>query len=70
LLDEIRNRDLSKVDAFDVKSLEDEGRSQSNSEKTKDFVDLDLMNFKSNSYKMTIHLEYFPPAIDVTKCMS
>lgn len=47
---------------FDVKSLEDEGRAQSISAKIRDFFDLDLMNSISNFYKMTIHLEYFPPS--------
>jgi len=59
-LGKIRNRYSSKIDAYDVKSLEDEGRSQSNLAKTRDFFDLDLMNSKSNSCKITIHLVYFP----------
>ena len=59
--DPIRNKELSGIDGSDVVALLSEGRSQRSSAKTKDFFDLDLMNSKSNSYKMTIHFEYFPP---------
>lgn len=58
--DKIRNRDSSKIDGSTYESMEVEGRSQSNSAKTNDFFDLDLMNSKSNSYKITFHFEYFP----------
>ena len=30
--------------------------------KTSDLVDLAVVNSKSNSYRITIHLEYFPPS--------
>ena len=59
--DLIRNRDSSRIDGSDVVAVLSEGRSQRSSAKTKDFFDLDLMNSKSNSCKMTIHFEYFPP---------
>ena len=60
--DLIRNRDSSGIDGSDVVAVLSEGRSQRSSAKTKDFFDLDLMNSKSNSCKMTIHFEYFPPS--------
>ena len=59
--DPIQNRDSSIIDGSDVVSVLSEGRLQRSSEKTKDFFDLDLMNYKSNSLKMNIHFEYFPP---------
>ena len=30
--------------------------------KTSDLVDLAVVNTKSNSYRITIHLEYLPPS--------
>ena len=59
--DPIRNKDSSGIDGSDIVAVLSEGRSQSSSAKTKDFFDLDLMNSKSNSYKLTIHFGYFPP---------
>lgn len=59
--DPIRNRDLSGIDGFDVVAILLEGMSQRSSVKTKDLFELDLMNSKSNSYKMMIHFEYSPP---------
>ncbi len=60
-LDDIRNKDSSMIDALDVESLDDDGKSHSNSAKTRDFFDLDFMNSRSNSCKIAIHFEYFPP---------
>jgi len=40
---------------------EEEGREKINSAKTNDFLDLEVVNTKLNSWRMTIHLEYFPP---------
>ena len=60
--DPIRNRDLSGINGSDVVSVLLERRSHRSSAKTKDFFDLDLINSKSNSCKMTIHFEYFPPS--------
>lgn len=59
--DEIRNIDSSGIGSLDVVSFLAVGRSQISSKKTKDFFDLDLMNSKSNSCRMKIHLEYLPP---------
>ena len=59
--DLIRNRDSSRIDGSDIVAVLSQGRSQRSSAKTKDFFDLDLMNSKSNSYKMMIHFEYLPP---------
>ena len=64
------NRDSSEIDGSDVVGILSEGRSQRCSAKTKDFFDLDLMNSKSNSCKMTIHFESPPPIIDVIRYRS
>ena len=68
--DLIRNRESLGIDGSDVVAVLSEGRSQRSSAKTKDFFDLDLMNSKSNSYKMTIHFEYLPLVINMKKCKS
>ena len=60
--DPIRNRDSLGIDGSDIVVVLSEGRSQRSSAKTKDFFYLDLMNSKSNSYKMKIHFEYSPPS--------
>ena len=60
--DLITNKYSSRMDGFDVDSMLLEGRSQISSVKTKEFFDLDLINSKSNSYKMIIHFEYFHPS--------
>ena len=60
-LEDIRNKDSSTNVSLDVELLDDDGKSHSNSAKTRDFFDLDFMNSRSNSCKITIHLEYFPP---------
>ena len=57
----IRNKDSSGMDGSVVDSVLLEGRSEVSSVNTKYFFDLDLMNSKSNSCKMMIHFEYFPP---------
>jgi hypothetical protein len=56
----IRKSDSSGMVSSVKLSVVGEGRSQINSVKTKDFLDLDLSNSKSNSCRMKIHLEYFP----------
>ena len=58
--DLIKNRDSLGIDGSDIVAVLSEGRSQRSSAKNKDIFDLDLMNSKSNSCKMTIHFEYFP----------
>ena len=57
----IRNKDLSAMGSSATVSVSVEGKSHINLEKTKDFFALDFSNSKSNSYRMTIHLEYLPP---------
>jgi hypothetical protein len=52
----IRNREYATV------FVSVEGRSHINSTKTKDFFDLVHSNSKSNSWRITIHLDYFPPS--------
>lgn len=42
LLDNIINKYSSMIVALDVESLDDDGKSHSNSAKTRDFFDLDL----------------------------
>ena len=58
----IRNIDSSGIDGSDIVSILLQGRSQRSSAKTKELFDLDLINSKSNSSKMTIHFEYSPPS--------
>ena len=40
---------------------ESEGRKQIKSAKTNDFFELEIVNSKSNSWRMTIHFDYFHP---------
>ena len=61
LLEDIRNKFSSTIASSDVASLDDDGRSQSNSVNTRAFFDLDFLNSKSNSCGIAIHFEYFPP---------
>ena len=61
LLEDIRNKDSSTIVSSDVASLDDDGRSHSNFMKTRDFFDLDFVNSRSNSCKMSIHFEYLSP---------
>ena len=61
-LDDTRNKDSSTIDALDVESLDDDGKSHSNSAKTKDFFDLNFTNSRSNSCKIAIHFEKLPPS--------
>jgi len=60
-LEDIRNKDSSTIVVLDVESLDDDGKSHSNSVKTRAFFDLDFMNSISNSCQTAIHFEYFPP---------
>ena len=39
-----------------------QGRSHISSEKTKDFLEVLLENSNSNSWRITIQCEYFPPS--------
>lgn len=55
--DEIKNNESSVIEFLDVDSKPPLGRSQINLVKTKGFFDLDLLNSRSNTYRMTIHLE-------------
>jgi hypothetical protein len=57
----IRKRDSSGKESSATFSVSVEGRSHISSAKTKDFLDLARSNSKSNSWRITIHLEYFPP---------
>ena len=48
-LDDVRNKDSTTIDALDVESLDDDGKSHSNSAKTRDFFDFDFTNSRSKS---------------------
>ena len=48
-LEDIRNKDSSTMVSSNVSSLDDDGRSHSNSVKTRDFFDLDFTYSRSNS---------------------
>ena len=39
-----------------------DGNEQSNSAKKRDFLDLVVVNSKSNSLRIMIHFEYLPPS--------
>lgn len=41
---------------------EDQGRLQISLAKTRDFLDFDMKNSKSKSWRITIQFEYFPPS--------
>jgi hypothetical protein len=58
----IRKRDSSGKESSTTFSVSVQGRSHIISENTKDFLDLAHLNFKSKSWRITIHLEYFPPS--------
>jgi hypothetical protein len=58
----IRKRDSSGKESSATFSVSVEGRSHISSVKTNDFLDLAHSNSKSNSWRITIHLEYFPPS--------
>lgn len=60
--DKIKNKNSSGMEFSDVDLESTVGRSQISSTKAKDFLDLDLINSKYNSYRMTIHLDYLPPS--------
>ncbi len=39
-----------------------DAKEHNNSAKTRDFVDLTVVNSKSNPWRITIHFEYLPPS--------
>jgi hypothetical protein len=57
----IKKRDSLGKESSATFAVSVEGRSHINSTKTKDFLDLTHSNSKSNSWRIIIHLEYFPP---------
>ena len=58
------------IDALDVKSLDNDGRSQSNSAKMRDFFDLDLVNLDQTLAKWLSIWNIFPLVIDAIECRS
>jgi len=59
----IRNNVSSRIISSIVSSKLEDGRSHISSIKIKDLLDSDLTNSKTNSWRMTIHFEYFLPCI-------
>jgi hypothetical protein len=59
----IRKRDSSGI-KYSIQTLSFQKREghKSTQQKLRDFLDLDFSNSKSNSYRIKIHLEYFPPS--------
>jgi hypothetical protein len=58
----IRKMDSSGNESSATFSISEQGRLHINSANTKDFLDLARSNSNSNSWSITIHLEYFPPS--------
>jgi hypothetical protein len=56
----IRKRDSSGNESSATFFVSEQGRSHINSTNKKDFLDLARSNSKSNSWSITILLEYFP----------
>ena len=52
----------SGIWSSECEGAESVGREHIRSAKTSDLVDLAVVNSKSNSYRIMIHLEYFPPS--------
>ena len=67
----IRNKDSSGNEFLAVCLWSTRGRSVTSSANTNDYLDLEVMNSKSNSLRITIHLEYLPPRVrrDSMYCM-
>ena len=57
----IRNSVSSGMHSSEPHDAESEGREKIKSAKTNDFFDLAVVNSKSNSWRMKINIEYFPP---------
>jgi hypothetical protein len=57
----IRKRDSLGKESSAIVYVSVERRSHINLAKTKDFFKLARSNSKSNSWRITSHLEYFPP---------
>ena len=70
LLDYIRNKDSSTIDALDVELLDDDGKSHSNFAKTRDFFDLDLWIPDQTLAKWLSISNICPLVIDATECKS
>ena len=58
----IRNSVSSGIWSLECEGAESVGREHIRSVKTGDLVDLAVVNSKSNSCRITIHLEYLPPS--------
>ena len=52
----------SDIWSSECEGAESVGREHIRSVKTSDLVDLAVVNSKSNSCRITIHLDYFPPS--------
>jgi hypothetical protein len=60
-LELIKKGDSSGNESSATFFVSEQGRSHINLANTKDFLDLAHLNSTSNSWSITIHLEYFPP---------
>jgi hypothetical protein len=65
--DEMRKMCSSTNKSIWITSSSNRGKSDINSAKTSDFLDLAEEKSISNSCKMTIHLLYFPPMIRLVR---
>ena len=59
----MKNKESSGNDSRAIDGLETRGSPTISSMNTKDFLALGVENIKSNSERMTTHLEYRPPRI-------
>ena len=58
----IKKRISSEILSSDLDERESVGREKMRSEKRNNFFDLEVVNSKSNSWRMKIHFEKFPPS--------
>ena len=58
----IRNKKSSRNESLGSESIKAHGSSHISFANTNDFFKVALENSRSNSYRMTIHLEYSPPS--------
>jgi hypothetical protein len=65
--DDTRKMCLSTNESTWITSSSNHGKSDINSTKTNDFLDLAEAKLRSNSCKMKIHLLYFPPMIRLVR---
>ena len=57
----MRKRVSSVMCSSKLEGVEADSKEKMESEKANDLFDLAVVNSKSNSWRITIHFEYFPP---------